>query len=170
MTNFLPPLSHRLQLIFEQLLPGEPVWDLCCDHGKLGRQAVASGLFPRVCFVDSAAHLVERVRARLSAEGADASASFFGLAAEELPEPLSGTVVAAGVGAHTLMDILRGQTKSSPRRFVLGPQRDEEKLKIWLSEDPDFSRRYGLKCQFSVKERGRDRQILIYDLLATNET
>lgn len=167
MTNFLPPLSHRLQLIFEQLLPGEPVWDLCCDHGKLGRQALSSGLFPRVCFVDSAAHLVERVRARLSFEGRTESASFFGIPAEQLTEPLSGTVVAAGVGAHTLMDILQGQEKSSALRFVLGPQKDEEKLKIWLLADPNFSRRYGLKCQFSVKERGRDRQILIYDLLAT---
>ena len=169
MTNFLPPLSNRLQLIFEQLLPGEPVWDLCCDHGKLGRQALRSGLFPRVCFVDCAAHLVEQVRERLSSEGRDEGASFFGMPAEQLPEALSGTVVAAGVGAHTLMDILRDQ-KSTPLRFVLGPQKDEEKLKIWLAEDVAFSRRYGLKCQFSVKERGRDRQILIYDLLAETKT
>lgn len=161
-----------MQLIFEQLLPGEPVWDLCCDHGKLGLQALRSGQFPRVSFVDSASHLVEKIRDRLPAEVA-AKGGFFGVPAEKLPEPLSGTVVATGVGAHTLMGILRGQKLEGgavPRRFVLGPQRDEEKLKSWLAEDPVFSRRYGLKCQVSVRERGRDRQVLIYDLLAADNT
>lgn len=28
----MPSLSHRLKLIFDQLLPGHAVWDICCDH------------------------------------------------------------------------------------------------------------------------------------------
>lgn len=35
----MPLLSNRLKLIFDQLLPGHAVWDICCDHGYLGSHA-----------------------------------------------------------------------------------------------------------------------------------
>lgn len=162
MSNDAPPLSNRLQLVFDQLIPGEPVWDLCCDHGKLGARALSSGQFGRVHFVDSAAHLVERLRSFSKSD----NASFYGMPAQAVPDPWSGTVVATGVGGHTLIEILSArQGDLGAKRFVLGPHRDEEKLKQWLSSDPRFSKNYELKCQFSVRERGRERWLFVYDEL-----
>lgn len=165
MTNNLPPLSNRLQLVFEQLLPGEPVWDLCCDHGKVGRRALASGGFGRVHFVDSAAHLIEKLKRKVRSP----NASFYGIEAQAVSEPWSGTVIATGVGGNLLKEIISARRGDlGAKRFVLGPHRDEEKLKQWLAEDAVFSRRYGLKCQFSVKERGRERRLYVYDELTEN--
>lgn len=119
-------LSRRLQQIFDHLVEGEPMWDLCCDHGLLGQRALESGRFPAVHFVDRVPEIVAALKAKLERDGAlPASTTFHGVDAQELPEPLDGTVVIAGVGGPTTLEILgllerRGALRAS--RLVLSAQ------------------------------------------------
>lgn len=158
----MPPLSARLQSIYEHLLPGEPVWDVCCDHGKLGQQALRSGQFPRVNFVDRAAHLIHPLRQKL---GFDQRAQFFPVAAEQVNEEWSGTVVIAGVGAHLIKDILSEVIPRAVRvqRWILGPHRHEEDLQKLLEANLIFHRQFHLQKEWSVTERDRARKFLVFD-------
>lgn len=176
-------LSPKLQLIYENLLPGEDLWDLCCDHGYLGQVALASNEFNQVFFVDQVPHIIEKLEARLRKESPksfdlDASepseveaslikqtyllsrkAHFRNVPAELLQESLFGNVVIAGVGAYTAFAIVKSLWERQflqAKRLILSPQRDDEKFLRWLSEmDDNFNHRYQLKSQQSVREGRR---------------
>lgn len=158
-----------MQLIYDHLLPGKPVWDFCCDHGYLGLNAYESGLFSEVHFVDQVPHIVENLQRRFESEyrqdGNATGAVFHAHSGEDVRTMLSGTVVIAGVGAHTIAQILgplgqKGLLNAD--RLILGPQRDEEKLLVLLQNEPFLSN----FCQpqwLSLEERGRNRKLLIFD-------
>ena len=48
----LPTLDARLSAAAELVLPGKPVADIGCDHGKLTAVLAASGKYPRVIGAD----------------------------------------------------------------------------------------------------------------------
>lgn len=162
-------LSRRMQLIYDHLLPGEPVWDFCCDHGYMGLNAYESGSFPEIHFVDQVEHIIEQLQSRFKVEywrpDSPSQAYFHALPGEDLHEVLRGTAVIAGVGAHTISQIVgqlhrRGLLLVS--RLILCPQRDEEKLVKML----DFELRDNFKfcnVHYEVVERGRVRKLLIFD-------
>lgn len=162
-------LSRRMQLIYDHLLPGKPVWDFCCDHGYLGLNAYESGLFSEVHFVDQVPHIVEQLEARFLAEyfreDAVTQAAFHSRPGEDLRQSVSGTVVITGVGAHTILKIvqtLREKGLLRADRLILGPQRDEQMLSDLLQKTltNDFTRASEM---LSVEERGRNRKLLIFD-------
>ncbi len=162
MANFTRTLSPRLQLIFDQLLPGRDVWDLCCDHGLVGLKAAASEDFCEVHFVDQAAHLVEALR---RFQPFLPQAYFHPFSAQELTEPLCGNVVATGVGAELISKIVRSlllDGRLQADRLILGPHKDEEKLQEWLCQDLVFSESYSLLQICAVRERGRLREIFVF--------
>jgi tRNA (adenine22-N1)-methyltransferase len=152
-------LSPKLQIIYDQLLPGEDVWDLCCDHGYLGWAALASGNFAEIHFVDRVAPIIENLKRQIIPHDPTRKARFHALGAETLQEPLTGTVVIAGVGAYTAFEILEKLWKRDllkAKRLVLSPQRDEQKFLQWLQEfDAGFYHRYQLKNEQSVREGRR---------------
>ncbi|UXR64795.1 class I SAM-dependent methyltransferase [Bdellovibrio bacteriovorus] len=162
-------LSRRMQLIFDHLLPGKPVWDFCCDHGYLGLNAYESGLFSEVHFVDQVPHIVEQLEVRFQAEyfrdDALTQAGFHSRPGEDLQQPVSGTVVIAGVGAHTILKIVQSLTENgllSADRLILGPQRDEQMLSDLLQKV--LPNTFKTDCEMlSVEERGRNRKLLIFD-------
>ncbi|WP_253720917.1 tRNA (adenine(22)-N(1))-methyltransferase TrmK [Bdellovibrio bacteriovorus] len=160
-------LPLRMQLIFDQLLPGQPVWDFCCDHGILGISAYRSGLFPEVYFVDQVAHIMDRLRARFSEKHFDelstSRAEFFTSAGEDLDTVLKGTVVIAGVGTHTIFKILNSLHQKEllqAQRVILCPQNYEDKLVGFLSEIPHFQYEF-CNEHYEFVERGRARKLLI---------
>lgn len=162
MANFQRALSPRLQLLFDQLLPGLDVWDLCCDHGYLGLKAHAAGVFRRIHFVDSARHLIESLQKRF---GRHEGLYFHSLPAEKLGEKLQGNVIAAGVGAELICRILHELTASgvlAAERLVLGPHKDAEKLQEWLGQDCVFSASYSLLAVREVFEKGRRREVFVF--------
>lgn len=162
-------LSRRMQLIYDHLLPGKPVWDFCCDHGYMGLNAYESGLFSEVHFVDQVPHIIERLEQRFQneyfREDSASQAFFHPRPGEQLGQAIQGSVVIAGVGAHTILEIVRSLTENgvlSADRLILGPQRDEEKLFVWLQNLPNFSYKSDGEI-IAIDERGRNRKLLIFD-------
>ncbi len=162
-------LSPRLQHIYALLLPGKPVWDFCCDHGHLGLNAVESGHFPEVYFVDQVDSIIERLRGRFEAylpkSKSTAQAHFLASSGQDIETPLRGTVVIAGVGAYTILEILQGvKSKGNLQadRLILGPQRDEEKLRQWMSEI--LGTEYKISDEYyEVVEGRRALQLLVFN-------
>jgi tRNA (adenine22-N1)-methyltransferase len=102
-------LSPRLQALFGHLAEGEPLWDLCCDHGLLGQRALETGRFASVHFVDRVPEIVAALEERVRGGAAvPATTTFHALDAQDLPHTLRGSVVIAGVGGTTILEILSG--------------------------------------------------------------
>lgn len=162
-------LSPRLQLIYDHLIPGKPVWDFCCDHGYLGLNAYESGLFPEVHFVDQVRHIIEHLRERFAQdhhlEEHSAQSFFHPQAGEAVLTPVRGTAVIAGVGPSTVLKILEGLEERKllqAERLILVPHGGEEMVRKRLAARSEFN--YQLSNQdCKIEERGRIRKLLILD-------
>lgn len=150
-------LAPRLKTIYDALLTQEEVWDVCCDHGHVGLQALQTSEFPQVHFVDQVPHIIESLPAFEKAK-------YHPIPAEELEQNLSGTVVIAGVGAYTILSIVQAWEAKGilqAKRLILAPQRDPDL--IALQQRPNYKL---IRIEL-VDERGRDRFILIYDRIVS---
>lgn len=133
-------LRPRLHAHFEMLLPGQPVWDIGCDHGYLGEAAWRTGQFDEIHFVDRLPAVIADLKARLAAfpDGADGAAlHFHALDATSKVLPISsGNVVMAGVGGYTVIKILQHQfPRVNPNvRLILSPQRDMLMVRDFLNQ------------------------------------
>jgi tRNA (adenine22-N1)-methyltransferase len=162
-------LKGRLQFIFEQLLAHQPVWDFCCDHGYLGIEALRSGNFPEVHFVDQVPQIIENLENLISTKFANIQkyAHLKISAGENIGQRVQGNVVIAGVGAMTIFEILRGLCVNKnlcAARIILCPQRDEKKfLKIISDIGLEFSSHYEFKRQFVCQEKNRSRYVFIFE-------
>lgn len=120
------PLSLRLQSLLDRCEAGLPLWDLCCDHGHLGLEALRSGRFPTVIFNDAAAHVLDDLRGQVGGQ----PARLLCARAEEIREDLTGNVVIAGIGGEKIYKILRAAgERLKARHIVLCPEKDAE----WLA-------------------------------------
>ena len=161
-------LSNRLQFIYENLVPGLSVWDFCCDHGYLGVEALKSGQFPKVHFVDQVPHIVESVEAVVAEKFPEfrSRANFFAGKGEEIADVVSGNVVIAGVGAFAIFKILRALLEREllqAERLILCPQRDEEKFVKMLEElGENFTARFSFTGATLLEERSRSRVVYIF--------
>lgn len=155
-------LSKRLQTLHDLLLPGEPAWDLCCDHGLLGLKALESGLFPRVHFVDQVPHIMQRLQGILDENPHRGHAQCHTLPAENLAEPLTGSVVIAGVGGERILGMVKALTDRQmlrASRLILGPHKDE---KTFVEDFKKlFEGRWEVVSHHPVVEGPRTRQIWV---------
>ena len=153
------PLSPKLQIILENLIPAEDVWDFCCDHGYLGWAALESQKFEDVFFVDQVPHIIEKLEQKVVPLDFRKKAHFRAVPAQCLQEPVKGTVVIAGVGAYTAFEIIETLWKKDllkARRLIVSPQRDDEKLSSWMhSLGEEFNHRYSLTNKQHVLEGRR---------------
>ncbi len=163
-------LSDRMQAAYDHLIPNEPVWDFCCDHGYLGLSAYRSGRFPEVHFVDQVPHIIEKLKIRFEQKHQKYEqhqrAYFWSQSGESLTHSVSGTVVIIGVGTHTITDIMRGiHEKNSGliTRYILSTHNYEEKLDAFLAEFLPFKSAYKFTKFCNVPENGRVRKLLIFD-------
>jgi tRNA (adenine22-N1)-methyltransferase len=86
-------LTPRLQTIFNSLMLGKPVWDLCCDHGYLGLRCYLSKQFPEVHFVDQVEEIITSLEVKFRENYSDiqnpTKISFIAMAGEKLTSPAS---------------------------------------------------------------------------------
>lgn len=154
-------LSPRLQLVYDHLLPGQDVWDICCDHGYLGGTAYKSQKFKDIYFVDPVPSIMESLQQRFQKYVFDSNlkskAIFLTLEAQKISQPMMGTVSIIGVGAMLINDILKATSESSAlqaERLILGPHRDNEKiLKL---------QNYELTETLTILENDRKREFFIF--------
>ncbi len=158
-------LSLRLSTALENACPQQPLWDICCDHGLLGIQALRSQNFPQVHFVDQVPHLISKLQEKIKLKIKEASkelpAFFYSTPAESLQVELTGNVCILGIGAQKIEIFLRAWEDAGllqADRLILGPHKDEQ----WFLDVviPNLQN-YELQKQVAVNERGRDRLLFV---------
>lgn len=159
----LPTLSPRLQALFDGLLPGEPVWDVCCDHGYLGIAALRSGNFPEVHFVDQVPSIIRNLQERLFKSKYPEKIFFHAMDANTFQAPVGGNLVIAGIGGVNMIQILQRLNSLDllkVQRLILCAHRDDDKLKEWLlclaAKGP-----FNFIAEQVVTERGRSRRVFV---------
>jgi tRNA (adenine22-N1)-methyltransferase len=158
-------LSTRLEFIYQTLIPGHDVWDICCDHGRIGLKALGDGRFSTIYFVDQVPHIIERLQNKLNNlakfQEKLVMARFHALPAQEISEKMKGNIVIAGIGGLTIVEILEKRTRKygiEPRRLILAPQDHWQDLQDHLIENG-----LGHFQMTELLERNRTRRIFVLD-------
>ena len=103
----LPTLDARLTAAAELVLPGKPVADIGCDHGKLTAVLAASGKYPRVIGADLRPGPLAKAEQTLEHAGCkDRVELRLGDGLSVLSAGEVGTIVLAGVSAQTTWEII----------------------------------------------------------------
>ncbi len=146
-------LSKRLQKLYDQLLPGHALWDIGCDHGKIGEYALQQQSFPRVHFVDRVPVIIESLKQKVNDPEA-----FFHLQDAGLTKlAWSGNIVIAGMGGMSMIRILQQQDLVTEFcRFILSPHRDQERLE-------SFMRPFKKISAEQIQQRERTWPVLVYE-------
>ena len=100
----LPTLDARLTAAAELVLPGKPVADIGCDHGKLTAVLAASGKYPRVIGADLRPGPLAKAEQTLEYAGCKDRAELrLGDGLSVLSAGEVGSIVLAGVSAQTVI-------------------------------------------------------------------
>lgn len=167
--NHMIKLSERLTIVYENLLPAKDVWDICCDHGYLGKAAYINANFTHIYFVDRVPEIMERLKIQFqkSVFKTDSvlKATFICTAAQDIGTNVTGTICITGVGGSTIFKILDGLSKNNflnADRLILGPHRDEMNL-LELIKNSSQLNRYHLKSEYKIVENDYKRSLFILD-------
>ena len=167
----MPSLSPRIQLFADFLIPNEPVWDFCCDHGYLGIWAGLSGAFPEVHFVDRVPQIIQKLKHDIQRERYPMPDKplfyFWPQDGGSIPQVVEGTVVIAGVGAFPLMQILEkliSTDKLQAKRLILSPHSSIERMTSAITQESgQFFGKYYLETQLIAPDRNTPRKVWIFD-------
>ena len=134
----LPTLDARLTAAAELVLPGRPVADIGCDHGKLTAVLAASGNYPKVIGADLRPGPLAKAKQTLEHAGCKDRAELrLGDGLSVLTENEVGSIVLAGVSAQTTWEILEKApwvfTARGPR-IIMIPATRHDALRRWLWE------------------------------------
>ena len=127
-----PKLSPRMKSFIEHAIPNASFWDVCCDHGYVGIQALTSNQFTSVHFVDQVPHIMKRLQQLIyQNKNLRAEHKFFlqTCPGEEIEGDVEGTLLIAGVGGLTMKNILTSLMSKKTllaQRLLLSPHTDEK--------------------------------------------
>ena len=134
----LPTLDARLTAAAELVLPGKPVADIGCDHGKLTAVLAASGKYPRVIGADLRPGPLAKAEQTLEHAGCkDRVELRLGDGLSVLSAGEVGTIVLAGVSAQTTWEIIEQApwvSQVGGPRLVMVPATRHGELRRWLWE------------------------------------
>lgn len=148
-------LGKRLTALFDAIPPGyDEVWDLCCDHGRLGLALLESQRTPNVHFVDQIDSIMADLQGRLERYGATGY-QLHTQPAEHLilrtqSRPL---LVLAGVGdevAHTIVSEVTARNPDSQPDWLISPANNLFQVRRNLQQQA-----FGLLEEGVVFENGR---------------
>jgi hypothetical protein len=147
--------TDRVRVIVGLLDRTLPVWDLCCDHGRIGSAALEAYPEAHAVFVDRARLTVERLDASL-ARSRQFSGRYRVLWADvlrmELPAPAANFVV-AGVSTSVICAFLERLRDRSGDRIVCNTFQDASRFE---RRAPDLG--FAIDARVDVATRsGRQR-------------
>ena len=153
-------LGKRLNQLFTSIhQDAEIVWDLCCDHGALGRAVLETRPTTQVMFND----IHPNIMARLSDQLKRLRASNYHVVVSpaqqiELQANAAQTVVLAGIGDEqciTVLKALSAQVNAKNCRFIVSPT-----TKVALVRDYMIDAGFYLVNQTTVTENKRTYEVI----------
>ncbi len=151
----------RFATILSCLRPDHILYDLCCDHGRIGLEALPQA--KKVCFVDQSEEALRALREAIpllpAEEQRKTEVICSSAEALSLPDEASDVII-AGVGIQTTIAIIAALVPDDLRnhRLILAPQQASEALREYLRK-----RGWGLIAERVVEERGRFREVIVIE-------
>ena len=125
-----------MMAIADMVIKGESAADIGTDHGYIPMYLLSEEICPSVILTDIAEGPIARAKANLDKYGLKADLRV-GPGLEVINESEVSTVIIAGMGGETIMDILdKDPIKShSFKRIILQPRTFAGELRTWLTEN-----------------------------------
>ena len=146
----LPKLDARLQAVANRVPKCALAADIGADHGRLACWLLGQGICQRMIISDISPDSLNKARRLLARHGLQDRADFVvadGLAAVT---KRVDTVVIAGIGGETMVEILAGHHRIGDARLVLSAQTETDRIRRALAEYG-----YRLDCEDVVSAAGR---------------
>ncbi|MFW7378530.1 MAG: tRNA (adenine(22)-N(1))-methyltransferase TrmK [Oligoflexus sp.] len=155
-------VADRIKRICSYVRKGEPLYDLCCDHGLIGAYAYEQKLTPEIFMVDRSPRVIKLLKERCQTY-LPKNARRHILCQDAKNIVIShnrASVVIAGVGGKTIETILRGidPQNCGDFRLILAPLKIAYPLRQFLRE-----RHWKLVAEELVLEKGRFRELIILE-------
>ena len=131
------PLSKRLQVCCNFIIPGDRVADIGCDHGYLGIYLLKNGIAQSVIAADiNKGPLESAVRNSEKFGVRDKMSFYLSDGVRSIPREFD-TLVCAGMGGDTMISILEAAPwlKSKQYRLILQCQSKNGSLRRYLTEN-----------------------------------
>ena len=141
----------RLNAIADLIDSANVVADIGCDHGYLGKMLIKSGKAEKIIAIDLKSqslakaeklaykcHIQDRVEFRL------------GDGVFPLQDCEGDTIVIAGLGGHTIVDILKQKELVGVKEYIFQPAQKSDFLKRYLQEN-----KFKIICDFIVKDKNK---------------
>ncbi|MFK8137106.1 MAG: SAM-dependent methyltransferase [Bdellovibrionales bacterium] len=159
-----------MKLMVDLGIPNTDFYDLCCDHGFIGIEALKRENFKRVIFIDQVSEIIDRlvVRFEKSIQWIPKQSEYLFLCQDviEIEFSIHGTLVIAGVGGQLILKTLKGlldKNKLKAKRIIINPLKNPQKTLEHLNNilSPYYAHTLTKKC----KEGRRERFIYVFDLV-----
>ncbi len=155
-----------MMAIADMVIKGGSAADIGTDHGYIPMYLLSEKICPSVILTDIAEGPIARAKANLDKYGLKADLRV-GPGLEVISDSEVSTVIIAGMGGETIMDILgKGPIKShSFKRIILQPRTFAGELRTWLTEngfrfiDYRICREKDLLCEVFAVEPGNAEYI-----------
>ncbi len=163
-----PKFSPRMIMFSELALPNVPFWDVCCDHGYIGINALLSEKFTEIHFVDHVPHIMVKLENLLKFAEAQklSKVKLHVCEGEKISQNVFGNIIIAGVSGRTIVKILKSLKEHSrlkAKRLLLSPHLDHLFMENFLANS--FAEdEIKIIDIVKVNENDRIRPIYIVDL------
>ncbi len=152
--------GYRINQIASCIKPCNVLFDVGCDHGKLGIHCIQLKLTKKVIFTDISK--LNLKKAQDNFKRLKVSSSLVDFVCEDglpdLVQNIECTVAICGLGAETIKNII-SKNKSVNATFVLQPATNEEKLRKYLIEN-----NYMVLCERIIKQSNKFYSIIVAKL------
>lgn len=159
-------LSNRLNKISEYIGQGDSVADIGTDHGYLPLYLFEEGISEKLILTDINEGPLEKAKGNL-----DDKISSFELRLGAGLEPISAgevdTVVIAGMGGFTIIDILKEDLEKSKsfKKIIIQPRMACIELRKWLEKNE-----FTVVSESLAREREKLSEILVVDNTCNNNS
>lgn len=143
--------------ILDLVDPKKELWDFCCDHGSIGLEAAARGLAKTIHFIDKVPSIIDSLNEKLKAS--DIPGVQFNSYCEDATKIQrnfsNSTIILAGIGEKTALNILERWTMDSSSSLILSIHSDNYELRKRLR---DMS--FGILREEIVQEKGKYYELM----------
>ena len=141
----------RLFAIAEVIENAEVVADIGCDHGYLGKMLIKAGKAKSIIAIDvNAQSLAKTKRLSQKCHLQDKIQTRLGDGFKPLENFEADVIVIAGLGGHTIIDILRQKDLEGVKEYIFQPAQKHELLKEYLQKN-----NFKIICDFIVKDKNK---------------
>lgn len=151
-------LSKRLERILSLITPSKNLYDICCDHGELGIEALQRELCENLILIDRVPSIISNLSKKLEVTDIPSRRKIRVLCEDAAKNPRhfsNSTIIIAGIGESTGIKILDNYTFLDNCELILSIHSDNYDLRQYL-----IQRKFKVMSECIVKEKGKFYEII----------